>query len=98
MVVSFSGGNEGEEIYTYPMPCGLQKTRMKYEQGTEETSLGANETDSLDARGDCKHTMDAQMEKEMATHSSVLAWRIPWTETGGLPSVGSHRADMTEVT
>ena len=32
------------------------------------------------------------MEKEMATHSSVLAWRIPGTaEPGGLPSVGSHR-------
>ena len=31
-------------------------------------------------------------EKEMATHSSVLAWRIPgMTEPGGLPSVGSHR-------
>ena len=32
------------------------------------------------------------MEKEMATHSSVLAWRIPETgEPGGLPSLGSHR-------
>ena len=32
------------------------------------------------------------MEKEMATRSSVLAWRIPWTgEPGGLPSMGSHR-------
>ena len=32
------------------------------------------------------------LEKEMATHSSVLAWRIPGTgESGGLPSVGSHR-------
>ena len=32
------------------------------------------------------------LEKEMATHSSVLAWRIPWTEEpGGLPSMGSHR-------
>ena len=32
------------------------------------------------------------LEKEMATHSSVLAWRIPGTgEAGGLPSVGSHR-------
>ena len=31
-------------------------------------------------------------EKEMATHSSVLAWRIPGTgEPGGLPSMGSHR-------
>ena len=32
------------------------------------------------------------LEKEMATHSSVLAWRIPGTgEPGGVPSVGSHR-------
>ena len=52
------------------------------------------------------------LEKEMATHSSVLAWRIPGTaEPGGLPSMGSHRvghdwshlaaaaaADMAETT
>ena len=32
------------------------------------------------------------LEKEMATHSSVVAWRIPGTgEPGRLPSVGSHR-------
>ena len=32
------------------------------------------------------------LEKEMATHSSILAWRIPGTgEPGGLPSMGSHR-------
>ena len=32
------------------------------------------------------------LEKEMATHSSVLAWRIPGTrEPGGLPSMGSQR-------
>ena len=32
-------------------------------------------------------------EKEMATHSSSLAWRILWTEeSGGLLSLGSHRA------
>ena len=32
------------------------------------------------------------LEKEMATHSCVLAWRIPGTgEPGGLPSMGSHR-------
>ena len=32
------------------------------------------------------------LEKEMATHSSVLAWRIPGPrEPGGLPSMGSHR-------
>ena len=34
------------------------------------------------------------LEKEMATHSSVLAWRIPVTgEPGGLPSMGSHRVE-----
>ena len=32
------------------------------------------------------------LEEGMATHSSVLAWRIPWTEEpGGLQSVGSQR-------
>ena len=34
------------------------------------------------------------LEKEMATHSSVLAWRIPgMAEPGGLPSMGSHRVE-----
>ena len=32
------------------------------------------------------------LEKRMATHSSILAWRIPWTEEpGGLQSIGSQR-------
>ena len=32
------------------------------------------------------------LEKEMATHSSILVWKIPWTEEpGGLPSMGSQR-------
>ena len=35
---------------------------------------------------------EALLEKEMATHSGILAWRIPGTwEPGGLPSMGSHR-------
>ena len=35
-------------------------------------------------------------EKEMATHSSILAWRIPWTEEpGGLQSMGRKELDMT---
>ena len=39
------------------------------------------------------------LEKEMATCSSVLAWRIPGTgEPGGLPSLGSHRVGHAEVT
>ena len=36
------------------------------------------------------------LEKEMATHSSVLAWRIPWTkEPGGLQSMGLQESDTT---
>ena len=32
------------------------------------------------------------LEKEMATHSSILAWKIPWTEEpGGLQSMGSQK-------
>ena len=40
------------------------------------------------------------LEKEMATHSSVLAWRIPGTgEPGGLPSMGSYKSlDTTDAT
>ena len=39
------------------------------------------------------------LEKEMATHSSFLAWRIPWTEEpGGLQSIESQRVGMTEST
>ena len=37
------------------------------------------------------------LEKGMATHSSILAWRIPWTEEpSGLQSKGSKELDMTE--
>ena len=37
------------------------------------------------------------LEKEMATHSGILAWRIPWTEEpGGLQSMGCKELDMTD--
>ena len=40
------------------------------------------------------------LEEGMATHSSILVWRIPWTEEpGGLQSIGSQRVGhMTEAT
>ena len=34
------------------------------------------------------------LEKEMATYSSILAWKIPWMEPGGLQSMGSQRAGL----
>ena len=38
------------------------------------------------------------LEKEMATHSSIFAWRTPWTEEpGGLESVGSQRLVRTRL-
>ena len=37
------------------------------------------------------------LEKGKATHSSIPAWRVPWTEEpGGLQSMGSKESDMTE--
>ena len=37
------------------------------------------------------------LEKEMATHPSILAWKIPWTEEpDGLKSMGSQELDMTQ--
>ena len=37
------------------------------------------------------------LEKEMATYSSILAWKIPWTEElGGLQSTGCKESDTTE--
>ena len=37
------------------------------------------------------------LEKEMATHSSILAWRIPWTEEPGrLHAMGLQESDMTQ--
>ena len=39
---------------------------------------------------------EGPLEKEMATHFSILAWRIPWTEEPArLQSMGSQESDMT---
>ena len=43
-------------------------------------------------------SLGREMEKEMATHSNILAWRVPWTEElGGLQSMGCQESDMTEL-
>ena len=43
------------------------------------------------AKGRCIALKASSMEKEMATHSSILAWKNPWTEeSGGLKSIGLH--------
>ena len=40
----------------------------------------------------CKRQEFNPLEEKMATHSSIPAWRIPWTEPGELQSIGSQRA------
>ena len=42
---------------------------------------------------------EGPLEKEMATHFKILAWRIPWTEEpGGLQTMGSQRVGHNSVT
>ena len=43
--------------------------------------------------------LERSLEKETATHSSILAWRIPWSEKPGrLQSIGSKKSNMIEAT
>ena len=67
----------------YFLNCSLLAQMVKHLPASQETrawSLGC----------------EGPLEKEMATHSSILAWRIPWTEEpGGLPPRGRKESDMT---
>ena len=48
-------------------------------------------------RREIKMVSKEETDKETATHSSVLGWRVPWTEEAGrLQSMGSQELDMTE--
>ena len=63
-------------IYPKDFPVAQMVKNLPTMQETRARSLG----------------WEVPLEKGMATHSSVLAWRIPGTgEPGGLPSMGSHR-------
>ena len=66
----------GIYIRIYGFPCGSD---------SKASACSAGDPGSIPGSGD-------PLEKEMATHSSILAWKIPWTEkTGSLQSVGSQR-------
>ena len=53
-----------------------------------------------DARGMVQSLgWEDSLEEGMATHTSILAWKIPWAEEpGGLQSIGHKESNMTEVT
>ena len=69
----------------------LKSLWMKVKEESEKVALKLNiQKTKIMASGPI--TSWHALEKEMATHSSVLAWRIPGTgEPGGLPCMGSHR-------
>ena len=79
VIFNFSHGNPLKKVLPLPLRASLVAQRLKCLPAMRETwvqSLG--QEDSL--------------ENEMATHSSILAWRIPRTEEpGGLQSMGSQR-------
>ena len=61
---------------------------------TLESPLDCKEIQPVHSEGDTFTFHFDALEKEMATHSSVLAWRIPGTgEPGRLLSMGSHRVE-----
>ena len=82
--------------FTYLFPLQWQPTPVLLPGKSREQSLvgcspwGHEQSDTTEQNTFTFHF--PALEKEMATHSSVLAWRIPGTgEPGGLPSMGSHR-------
>ena len=69
---------------------------MSFPGGTEVKASACNMGDLGLIPGSGRSPEDP-LEKEMATHSSILAWRIPWTEElGGLQSMGHKESGTTE--
>ena len=66
---------------------GGGKTRLDFPGGSVVKNLPVNAGTQVRSPG-----WEDPLEKEVTTHSSILAWKIPWTEEPGrLPSIGSQR-------
>ena len=74
------------------MGCRLWgRTESDTTEANEHVCMHATMRKDSEKKSDDNTSLQSIMEKEMATHSSVLAWRIPVTgEPGGLPFMGSH--------
>ena len=76
-----------KEVHKYTGLVGCEDSHLGKEK--QKNTMGEGEEEPNDVG---MELMVVVVEKEMATHSSVLAWRIPGTvEPGGLLSMGSHR-------
>ena len=68
----------------------------KVEAVTDFLFVGSKITADSDCNHQIKRCLLLELEKEMATPSSILAWKISWTEEpGGLQSMGSQELDTT---
>ena len=88
-----SGREYVKAVYCHPI-------YLTYMQSTSRKMLGWMKH-KMESRllGEISITLDMQMEKAVAPHSSALAWKIPWTEEpGGLQSMGSLRVGHDRVT
>ena len=74
--------NQGIKMYVYMIYMGFPHSSV----GKEVKNLPAMQKTWVQSLG-----QEDPLEKEMATHSSILAWRIPWTEEPGR----SQELDMT---
>ena len=76
-----------------PCLCTLNAEYIMRNAGLDEAQLESRLLEEISRTSDMQMTPPLwQKEKEMATHSSTLAWKIPWTEKpGGLQSMGSQR-------
>ena len=83
------GGSDGKGRRQWqPTPVLLPGTSHGWRSQVRCSPWGHEESEMTERL----HFHFHSLEKEMATHSSVLPWRIPGTgEPGGLPSMGSHR-------
>ena len=80
-------GNQAEGVLAPQSPSRTSSGLPRWLSGKEFACSAGNARDASSIPG-----LEDLLEKEMATHSSVLAWRIPGTaEPGGLPSMGLHR-------
>ena len=82
----------GTKTPPHAMPCGVVKTKSTNQQINK--SLKKDIQFVILCYNSLWH--DIFLEKEVAAHSSVLAWEIPWTkESGGLQFMEPQKLDMT---
>ena len=78
---------------------GVAQSQTRLKRLSSSSGSGSDRKESASSAGDRGSIpgWEDSLEKEMATHSSVLAWRIPWTEEAGGPqSMRCKELDTTE--